>query len=430
MRIFKRSEYGALKMRLALWTLLLAGVFILFLLAVQAIHAGRFATPIQGLLQSLLQMDYNQAWEFYVAHIRGGSGVILYCIFGVILLLIVYQLLNRFIRYFTAVNQGMDALLTDGGDDVSLPPELVETEKKINAIKHTLEKRKTDAMVAEQRKNDLVVYLAHDLKTPLTSVIGYLSLLRDEPQISEELREKYLAISLDKSERLEDLINEFFEITRFNLSSIELKYSHINLSRMLEQLVFEFQPMLAERQLQCQLDCPPDLMMKCDPDKLQRVLDNLLRNAAAYCYPGSCVRIAVEAGSVRKSLDGEATPNETDLSERTDTVTLRFTNQGDTIPPQKLSRIFEQFYRLDSSRNSASGGAGLGLAISKQIIELHHGSITASSQDEVTEFTIVLPLDPEQAEKAATESLQDQVKVTEMPKNGETKSRGFATSDG
>lgn len=430
MRIFKRSEYGALKMRLGLWTLLLVGVFILFLLAVQTIHAGRFATPIQGLLQSLLQMDYNQAWEFYVAHIRGGSGVILYCIFGVILLLIVYQLLNRFVRYFTAVNQGMDALLTDGGDDVSLPPELVETEKKINAIKHTLEKRKTDAMVAEQRKNDLVVYLAHDLKTPLTSVIGYLSLLRDEPQISEELREKYLAISLDKSERLEDLINEFFEITRFNLSNIELQYSRIDLSRMLEQLIFEFQPMLAERQLQCQLDCPPDLMMKCDPGKLQRVLDNLLRNAVAYCYTGSCVRIAVEAGSVRKSLDGEATPNETDLSEKTDTVTLRFTNQGDTILPQKLSRIFEQFYRLDSSRNSASGGAGLGLAIAKQIIELHHGSITASSQDEVTEFTIVLPPDPEQAEKAATESLQDQVKVTEIPKNGKTKSRGFATSDG
>ena len=388
MRIFKRSEYGALKMWLGLWTLLLVGAFILFLLAVQAIHAGRFATPIQGLLQSLLQMDDNQAWEFYVAHIRDGSGVILYCIFGVILLLIIYQLLNRFIRYFTAVNQGMDTLLADGGEDVSLPPELVETEKKINAIKHTLEKRKTDAMVAEQRKNDLVVYLAHDLKTPLTSVIGYLSLLRDEPQISEELREKYLAISLDKSERLADLINEFFEITRFNLSSIELQYSRINLSRMLEQLVFEFQPMLTERQLRCRLDCPPDLMMKCDPGKLQRVLDNLLRNAVAYCYTGSCVKIAVETANKN-------------------TVTLRFINQGDTIPPQKLSRIFEQFYRLDSSRSSASGGAGLGLAIAKQIIELHHGSITASSQDEVTEFTIVLPLDPEHAAEPAAESLQE-----------------------
>ena len=386
MRIFKRNEYGALKMRLALWALLLVGVFIAFPLAVQAIHAGRFATPIQGLLQSLLQMDYNQAWEFYVAHVRDGSGVILYCIFGVVILLIMYRLLNQFIRYFTAVNQGMDALLTDGGDDVSLPPELIETEKKINAIKHTLAKRKTDAMVAEQRKNDLVVYLAHDLKTPLTSVIGYLSLLRDEPQISEELREKYLTISLDKSERLEDLINEFFEITRFNLSNIELQYSRINLSRMLEQLVFEFQPMLSGRQLQCELECPPDLMMKCDPGKLQRVLDNLLRNAVAYCYTGSCVKISVGTGS-----------------EKTGSVTLRFTNQGDTIPPQKLSRIFEQFYRLDSSRSSSSGGSGVGLAIAKQIIELHHGSIAASSRDEVTEFTVVLPSDPEYAE----ETLQD-----------------------
>ena len=121
-----------------------------------------------------------------------------------------------------------------------------------------------------------------------------------------------------------------------------------------------------------------------------------------------------------------------DEKEIADLIAVYLENDGYTVETfgdgnSALSRIFEQFYRLDSSRNSASGGAGLGLAIAKQIIELHHGSITASSQDEVTEFTIVLPPDPEQAEKAATESLQDQVKVPGMPKNGETKSRDFAT---
>lgn len=154
-----------------------------------------------------------------------------------------------------------------------LSAELVATEKKINSIKHTLEQRRLAAEIAEKRKNDLVVYLAHDLKTPLTSVIGYLTLLRDENQISEELREKYLSISLEKAERLEDLINEFFEITRFNLSNITLEYSKVNLTRLIEQLVFEFKPMFLEKNLQCTLEVQPNTMVRCDVNKMQRVFD-------------------------------------------------------------------------------------------------------------------------------------------------------------
>ena len=216
------------------------------------------------------------------------------------------------------------------------------------------------------------MYLAHDLKTPLTSVIGYLTLLRDEQEISPQLREKYLSISLDKAERLEELINEFFEITRFNLSNIELQFSRINLTRMLEQLVFEFQPMLNEKQLHCTLTAAPDIMLKCDVNKFQRVFDNLLRNAVFYSFEGSEISITAE---------------------KSDTSTVvQFVNHGDTIPPENLERLFEQFFRLDPSRGTNSGGAGLGLAIAKQITELHGGSITAKSENELIEFTVTIPV--------------------------------------
>lgn len=266
---------------------------------------------------------------------------------------------------------GIDALADENGEDVVLSPELSSTEKKINAIKDTLARRKTAAEQAEQRKMELVVYLAHDLKTPLTSVIGYLTLLRDEQQISEELREKYLSISLEKAERLEDLINEFFEITRFNLSNITLEYRRVNLTRLLEQLTYEFKPMFIEKNLECILEAVPDVSIRCDVDKMQRVFDNLLRNAVNYSFENGIIHITV--------------------SQDEKSMRLLFSNQGNTIPKEKLGRIFEQFYRLDSSRSTKSGGAGLGLAIAKEIVELHGGEIKARSENEVIEFEVILP---------------------------------------
>ena len=222
------------------------------------------------------------------------------------------------------------------------------------------------------RKNDLILYLAHDLKTPLASVIGYLNLLRDERQISEELQERYLSISLAKAERLEDLINEFFDIARFNLTDISLQYSKIDLTRLLEQLAFEFNPMLKEKDLSCSLQMPDEMLLRCDAGKIQRAFDNLLRNAVIYSYPNT----EIEIGAERQK----------------DRIVIKFINHGDTIPEENLERIFEQFYRLDISRSTSSGGAGLGLAIAKRIVELHRGTITAKSENELIVFTVTLPV--------------------------------------
>lgn len=332
---------------------------------------GRFANFMVGILNRFIYHDYDRALEAYQLIFRNRLEWFWLMGLFAVFLVSMWIYLRNFTKYFYEINRGIDALIEENPGEVILSPELSLTERKINYIRHTLEQRKSEAAVAEQRKNDLVVYLAHDLKTPLTSVIGYLTLLRDERQISEELREKYLSISLEKAERLEDLINEFFEITRFSLSSITLEYSSVNLTRLLEQLTYEFQPMLSEKNLTCSLEMERDMTLRCDVDQMQRVLDNLLRNAVNYSFEGGTIRIGA-------AWEG-------------DDMKIRFSNRGNTIPKEKLERIFEQFYRLDSARSSRSGGAGLGLAIAKEIVELHQGTIMARSEDERIEFEVTLP---------------------------------------
>ncbi|MDE7230510.1 MAG: HAMP domain-containing histidine kinase [Oscillospiraceae bacterium] len=286
-------------------------------------------------------------------------------------LIITFVFLIRPLRYIDEIAEAAKKLAAPTDEEITLSKRLYEIEYELNSAREKALRSAEIAREAEKRKNDLIVYLAHDLKTPLTSVIGYLTLLRDEPQISEEFRTRYTGIALDKAERLEQLINEFFDITRFNLSTITLETERVSLSLMLEQTVSEFMPILAEKNLACAADIQPDIEILCDPDKLARVFDNLLRNAVNYSYPNSEIQLSMTAEN------GSAA--------------ITVTNRGRTIPKEKLDRIFEQFFRLDTSRSSASGGAGLGLAIAKEIVELHGGKITAESENESVRFTVVLP---------------------------------------
>ena len=285
---------------------------------------------------------------------------------------LIYRFLSRPLRYLDDLVHAAGQLATPGSAPIELPAAMHDVETQLNLVREQALRSAMAAHDAEQRKNDLIVYLAHDLKTPLTSVIGYLTLLRDEPQVSDALRERYTQTALDKAERLEDLINEFFEITRFNLTHVELERSPVDLTRMLQQLASEFEPMLRDKGLTCETAVPPRVEYTCDPDKLARVFDNLLRNAVYYSFPNSVIHIVME--------------------QTEHTLTIMFWNVGPTIPKDKLHRIFEQFFRLDSSRGTHNGGAGLGLAIAKQLVELHGGTISAESADSRTCFTIELPV--------------------------------------
>lgn len=305
--------------------------------------------------------------------------------------LITHHFIALPLRYLDEIIDASGKLITSREEPVRLSDVLVDVENLLNQFRLQGLSAEKLAKEAEQRKNDLVIYLAHDLKTPLTSVIGYLSLLQDEPQISTELRARYTGIALDKALRLEDLINEFFDITRFNLTTLTLEPEQVNLSRMLEQITYEFLPVLSEKGLSWQLDIQPEIQMNCDPDKLQRVFDNLIRNAVNYSYPDSTISLSMRMADVPAGGMAAAAQGRSTAGPKTPRIEVQVTNHGRTIPQEKLGRIFEQFFRLDSSRSSSTGGAGLGLAISKEIVELHGGSIRAESADEKIRFTVWLP---------------------------------------
>ena len=231
------------------------------------------------------------------------------------------------------------------------------------------------------RKSDLVTYLAHDLKTPLTSVIGYLSLLDEVPDMPAAQRERYTGVALDKALRLERLVNEFFDITRYSLTHIELELAQVDLAGLLVQIADEFYPALAahgnvarvvvddrERTVE---DPGAPLEATVDAARLARVFGNLIKNAIAYSDEGTPIEIAARGEEGR--------------------IVVSVSDTGVTIPSHKLRSIFDKFFRLDESRASATGGAGLGLAIAREIVELHGGTISAESEDGVTTFTVELP---------------------------------------
>lgn len=329
------------------------------------------STEFVDMLSSSVHVSEELARHWYWKILGNNKDVVLVIGFLCLFSVFFYVSLSKMVVYFKQVEDGIDNIVSDSDESIEMITELKPIESRLTEIKGTLRKRERDAQEAEKRKNDLVVFLAHDLKTPLTSVVAYLTMLDSYKDMPEEERERYTHIALEKSIRLGELINEFFEITKFNLQDIGLEPVELNLSMMLEQIADEFYGVLQEKNLTCQVDAEENLMVYGDPDKLARVFDNILRNAVSYSRPNSGITIRAE-----KTEDGNC---------------ITFSNQGNMIPTEKLETIFEKFYRLDEARHSRTGGAGLGLAIAKEIVELHGGTIRAESDMESTRFIVTLP---------------------------------------
>ena len=378
-----KNNYRKLKFSILLQTVLVTALTVLvggFLLnyVIDGVYNDSFANAFVKIMMAF-GVNEQAAIQMYWRIL--GDNKEFFMIVGFLLLfaLFFYVALSKMTRYLDQVGDGIENIVSDSTEPIRLITELKPIEIRLNEIKATLKRQELESIEGEKKKNDLVVFLAHDLKTPLTSIVAYLSMLDSHPEMDQEEREKYTQIALEKSMRLGELINEFFDITRYNLQDIELEPVEIDLSFMLEQIADELYGVLQEKHLVCDVEVEDNLEIYGDPDKLARVFDNILRNAVAYCYENS--RIQIQAQKKRNKIE------------------IIFTNEGDKIPGDMLQTIFEKFYRVDGSRSSGTGGAGLGLAIAKEIVELHGGTILAKSDAMKTQFIVTLPSKEEELEE-------------------------------
>lgn len=355
------KSFRSRAMRGLLWKILtISSIFVLLWWVGDNVLNGWIAERVSDLIgydQMFLffQLKTIAGWLAYVAIVTG----------------VAVREVWRYAGYTQIISDGVHLVPDPAQNIPSFPEGIRDTEFQLRALQQDLVLREQRAKEAEQRKNDLIVYLAHDLKTPLTSVIGYLTLLEESPELPVEQRAKFVHITMEKAYRLETLINEFFEITRFNLQTVTLVRGQFDAALLLRQLSDEFYPVLADHNLTLKLELAEELPYLGDADKLSRVFDNLLRNAVSYSTPNSEILLTA------KQQDHE--------------LVVAVQNHGAEIPKEQQEHLFEKFFRADSARGSQNGGAGLGLAIAKQLVQLHGGTIALDSDPYRTVFTVRLP---------------------------------------
>lgn len=288
-------------------------------------------------------------------------------------------------RCFGSLFDAMEALFSKRGDGPDLPRELAPTARALADLRRVRDDAERAALAAEQRKNELVAYLAHDIRTPLTSIVGYLTLLAEAPDMPEGQRARYAQIALDRSYRLEEMMEEFFEITRYNLSSIPIERQHFDVALLCRQVADEFYPSAQARSIDIEVRTKGSIECFADAEKVSRVLNNLLKNAVAYADGGSTVVVSARREEALATDVGGNRGAESAF------LVVEVENQGREISPEHLQAIFEKFYREDGARSTQGGGAGLGLAIAREIARAHGGELTARSLEGRTTFALRIP---------------------------------------
>ncbi len=292
---------------------------------------------------------------------------------GVLFIFYFFLFTQRSIRYLEEITANLNQI-AKGDFTINIPvrtnDELGALADNINSMTHQLKESLEEERRSERAKTELITSVSHDLRTPLTSILGYLGLVVNDRYRDELALRYYAEIAYTKSLRLKDLIDELFEYTRVSYGGIKANFQRIDLVELLEQLTEEFVPQLKEVSMVCRLTpSKKEIYVMADANMLVRVFENLITNGIRYGREGRYFDIRIVE-------DKE--------------VTISFINYGEPIDSKDIPYLFDRFYRVEKSRSQELGGAGLGLAIAKSIVEHHGGKITVDSEGQETKFEVVL----------------------------------------
>lgn len=294
-----------------------------------------------------------------------------------------FLLTRRTVAYLMKLADGLE-VIADGNLDYRIPTprgdELGRIAENINRMAEQLELQMEKERRTEQSKMELITGISHDLRTPLTSIIGYLELLRNKAYRDEEEYERFVGNTYNKALQLKTLINDLFEYTRLTTHDAKLRKEQIDLREFLLQIDSEFHPLAKEHEIAIETSLPAHpLETELDPDKLRRAVENLFTNA---------LKFALKPGTVRLSLESV-----TEGARRL--AVIRIENDGVPISPEEEERLFERFYKADDSRSQGTAygaGSGLGLSIARSIARLHGGDVRLIHAGGRFDFRIELPL--------------------------------------
>ncbi len=304
--------------------------------------------------------------------------ILIYVVFGIGIFTVTFLLLQeKSMRYISRISDAMQSISQgdlnitvdiEGDDEFSVMA--ASLNKMVEDLRGLMDKERE----AERTKNELITNIAHDLRTPLTSIIGYLELLSGETKLDPEVQKKYIGIAYVKTKRLEKLIEDLFGFTKLNYGKISMHVAKVDVVKLLSQLLEEFYPSFVDKNLSYELQSNvPAQMISADGNLLARLFDNLINNAIKYGADGKRILVKVHGSE--------------------ELVTIQVINYGYVIPEEELPLIFNKFYRVEQSRSTNTGGTGLGLAIAKNIVDMHGGIIDVTSDLTGTVFTIKLQVD-------------------------------------